>query len=237
MKLLLLSNSTNFGDSYLAYPKRVIKTFLGDIRNNIVFIPFASVTFSWTDYTAKVNEALAEIDVSVIGIHTMEDSFKAISEAEAIMVGGGNSFQLLQFLYDYRLVEVIRKKVEDGTPYIGWSAGSNIACPTLKTTNDMPIVEPPTFNALDLVPFQINPHYTEAVIPGHNGEPRDMRLLEFIQTNKDITAIGLPEGMIIQLKNEHYELVGEKPVKIFQYGKEPYFIYSSEELNVVLNTI
>ena len=237
MKLLLLSNSTNFGEPYLAYPKQAIKTFLGDIKNNIVFIPFASVTFSWADYASKVNEAFAEIDVSVTGIHTMEDPFKAISEAEAIMIGGGNSFQLLQLLYEYRLVEVIRKKVEDGTPYIGWSAGSNIACPTLKTTNDMPIVELPTFKALDLLPFQINPHYTEAVIPGHNGESRDLRLLEFIQTNKGITVIGLPEGMIIQLKNEHYELVGEKPVKIFQHGKEPYFIYSSEELNVILSKI
>jgi dipeptidase E len=110
-----------------------------------------------------------------------------------------------------------------------------MACPTLKTTNDMPIVEPPSFEALNLIPFQINPHYTEAVIPNHGGESRELRILEFIEANKDMLVIGLPEGMIIQSKNGLYDLIGDKEVKIFKHGTEPYFIQSSKELNQVLS--
>jgi dipeptidase E len=235
MDLLLLSNSTNFGEEYLSYPRQAIKDFLGDIKNNIVFIPYAGVTFSWDEYTNKVNDALAEIGIRVSGIHSSSDPLKSIDKAEAILMGGGNSFNLLSKLYKNDLVKAIQEKVFSGTPYIGWSAGSNMACPTLKTTNDMPIVEPPSFKALNLIPFQINPHYTEAVIPNHGGESRELRIMEFIEANKEMMVIGLPEGMIIQLKNGHYDLIGYKQVKIFKHGMEPYFIQSSEELNKVLS--
>ena len=233
MNLLLLSNSTNFGEEYFSYPKQAIKDFLGNIGDNIIFIPFAGVTFSWDDYTEKVNDALAEIQIKVVGIHTTNDPVRSISEADAIMVGGGNSFQLLNLLYKNGLVEAIKERISSGTPYIGWSAGSNMACPTLMTTNDMPIVEPPSFMALDLIPFQINPHYTEAVIPNHGGESRELRILEFIEANKEMVVVGLPEGMIIQLKNGKYELIGYKEVKIFQYGKDPYITNSSKEFNLI----
>ena len=159
MNLLLLSNSTNYGEAYLAYSKKSIKAFLGQVKENIVFIPYAGVTFSWDDYTDMVNEALAEIGFQVQSIHNLADPVKSISEAHAIMVGGGNSFQLLELLYENKLVEVIKERVASGTPYIGWSAGSNMACPTIKTTNDMPIVYPPSFKTLAFVPFNINPHY------------------------------------------------------------------------------
>ena len=235
MDLLLLSNSTNFGEEYLSYPKQAISDFLGRIRNNIVFITYAGVTFSWDDYTYKVNEALAEIHIEVTGIHSSNNPVKSIRESEAIMVGGGNSFNLLNELYENDLIKAIQEKVSSGTPYLGWSAGSNMACPTLKTTNDMPIVEPPAFKALNLIPFQINPHYTEEVIPNHGGESRELRILEFIEANKEMIVIGLPEGMIIQLKNGRYDLIGNKQVKIFRYGIEPYFIQSSKELNQVLS--
>jgi dipeptidase E len=237
MNILLLSNSTNPGEEYLAYSKQVIKHFLGRIKENIVFIPFAGVTFSWDDYTEKVREALADIGVNVLGIHTQDDPVKSISETEAIIVGGGNSFQLLNLLYKNKLVEIIKDKVISGTPYIGWSAGSNMACPTLMTTNDMPIVEPPSFRALNLIPFQINPHYTDTVIPNHGGESRELRLLEFIEANKEALVVGLPEGMIIQLQNGQFKLIGDKPAKIFRSGKDPYFINSSEELNQLLSNI
>ena len=235
MDLLLLSNSTNFGEEYLSYPKQAIKDFLGGIKNNILFIPYAGVTFSWDDYTEKVNDALAEIGIEVTGIHTAENPVKSILKAQAILVGGGNSFYLLNELYKNDLVKTIQQKVSSGTPYIGWSAGSNMACPTLKTTNDMPVVEPPSFKALDLIPFQINPHYTEEVIPNHGGESRELRILEFIEANKEMVVVGLPEGMIIQLKNGRYDLIGNKHTKIFKYGMEPYFIQSSKELNQVLS--
>ena len=197
MNLLLLSNSTNFGEEYLAYPKQTIKEFLRGIGTNIIFIPYAGVTFSWDDYTQKVNEALSEIQVKVLGIHTTNDPVKSVTEADAILVGGGNSFQLLNLLYKNGLVEVIKEKISSGTPYIGWSAGSNMACPTIKTTNDMPVVEPPSFDALDLISFQINPHYTEAVIPNHGGESRELRILEFLEANKEMVVVGLPEGYVI----------------------------------------
>jgi dipeptidase E len=235
MDLLLLSNSTNFGEEYLSYPRQAIRDFLGSVRNNIVFIPYAGVTFSWDDYTEKVNDALAEIGLEVSGIHSSDNPVKSIKESDAIMVGGGNSFNLLSELYKNDLIIAIQEQASSGTPYIGWSAGSNMACPTLKTTNDMPIVEPPSFKALELIPFQINPHYTEAVIPNHGGESRELRILEFTEANKEMVVVGLPEGMIIQLKNGHYDLIGNKKVKIFKHGIEPYFIQTSKELNQVLS--
>jgi dipeptidase E len=134
-------------------------------------------------------------------------------------------------------VEAIRDKAGSGTQYIGWSAGSNMACPTLKTTNDMPIVEPPSFRSLSLIPFQINPHYTDAVIPNHGGESREARILEFIQANKGIMVVGLPEGMIIEVQDDDYKLIGHNPVKIFQYGKEPRFIQSSDQFNEIINKL
>jgi dipeptidase E len=237
MKLLLLSNSTNHGEAYLAYSKKSIKSFLGDTYKNIVFIPFAGVSISWDEYTDKVNESLRKVAIQVHGIHRSSNPIDTINKAEAIVVGGGNSFQLLHFLYEYELLEVIKTKVSEGVPYIGWSAGSNVACPSIQTTNDMPIVEPPTLRALNLVPFQINPHYTENVIPDHGGESRALRLMEFIRVNKNTTVIGLPEGMMIQLKDKNYELFGNKPVKIFRYGKDPYIINSSDELNSIINKI
>jgi len=230
MNLLLLSNSTNFGEAYLAYSRKTIATFLNDIKKNMIFIPFAGVTLPWDDYTDKVNEALSEVGIQVQGIHQLENPIESIKNADAIIVGGGNSFQLLNLMYEYNLIEAVKDKVSKGTPYVGWSAGSNLACPTIKTTNDMPIVEPVAFKALDLVPFQINPHYTEAVIPNHGGESRELRLLEFIEANKNMTAIGLPEGMIIQVSNGYYDLIGNKQVKIFQYGKKPFFVNSLKEL-------
>ena len=235
MDLLLLSNSTNFGEEYLAYPRQAIKDFLGTNKNNIVFIPYAGVTFSWDEYAQKVNEALVEIGIEVTGIHSSDNPRKSVMEADAIVVGGGNSFNLLNEIYKNDLINAIREKISSGTPYIGWSAGSNMACPTLKTTNDMPIVEPPSFRALDLIPFQINPHYTEAVIPNHGGESRELRILEFIEANKKMVVVGLPEGMIIQFKNGRYDLIGNKHVKIFRYGLDPYFIQTSKELQQVLS--
>ena len=237
MKLLLLSNSTNPGELYLGYPKETIKTFLGETRDNIIFIPYAAVTFSWDEYTLKVNEALNGVGVQVRGIHKEDDPVKALEEANAIIVGGGNSFKLLNLMYENRLLETIKDKVGSGTPYIGWSAGSNMACPTLKTTNDMPIVEPPSFRALNLVPFQINPHYTDEVIPDHGGESREMRILEFIEANKGVMVVGLPEGMIIKVHDDNYTLIGHKPVRIFQYGKEPWSIQSSIEFNDVISKL
>lgn len=237
MNLLLLSNSTNPGEEYLAFPRQHILEFLEAFTENIIFIPFAGVTISWDAYTANVNHAFNGSGITVNGIHRAQDPRDSILKASALIMGGGNSFQLLNLLYKHDLIKVIQEKVQMGMPYVGWSAGTNMACPTLMTTNDMPIVQPPDFRALSLIPFQINPHYTEQLIPNHGGETREARLREFIEVNRNSIAIGLPEGMIIRLVNGHYSLVGDKPVKIFQYGKEPFQIRSSSQLNQLLRNL
>ncbi|XP_060149398.1 peptidase E-like [Globicephala melas] len=159
----------------------------------------------------------------VTSIHHFEDYKKAILEADCVMVGGGNTWHLTRLLHQHELIEPIRERVQnDGIPYIGWSAGSNVACPTLKTTNDMPIVDPLSFETLNLVPFQINAHYTELTLEGHGGETRQMRLGEFIIANPDTYVLGLPEGTMIRVEGDKYELLGiESPkCKLFKFGQE-----------------
>ena len=182
MRLLLISNSTNPGEEYLDYPKNNIKDFLGEKPLNAIFIPYAAVTFSFEEYEKKVNDRFVEIGHHVTSIHRFINPIEAIENSDAIVVGGGNTWQLVKMLQEKGLMKAIRKKVKQGTPYIGWSAGSNIACPSLRTTNDMPIVEPVKFKTLKLVPFQINPHYLDDNPANHGGETREMRINEFIET-------------------------------------------------------
>ncbi len=231
MNLLLLSNSTNVGEDYLAYSKLVIRNFLLKNYQNIVFIPYAGVTIDWEKYTNHVNNALKDVGLKVNPVNHSKDPLSVIQMASAIMIGGGNSFQLLKLIQDQNLIDVIREKVLSGTPYVGWSAGANIVCPTIKTTNDMPIAEPESLNSLNLINFQINPHYTEDVIPNHGGESRLMRLEEYITVNHGLKVIGLPEGMMIERSNEVYHLIGEYGCKIIKYGEDSVWIRSDEELN------
>ncbi len=228
-QLLLISNSTNAGEEYLSFPREDIRNFLKN-KKNIVFIPFAGVTFSHDDYEDKVNESLNKVGLNVTGIHHFADPIKAIEEAEAIMTGGGNTFRLVQLLQEKGLIEPIRKKVLEGTPYVGWSAGSNIACPTIKTTNDMPIVEPSSFNVLNLVPFQINPHYLDANPNGHAGETRQQRIEEFVEVNSDVYVVGLREGTMLHVSGDEIDLIGNKSCRIFKKGIEFYEVEPSEDL-------
>lgn len=234
MKLLLISNSTNAGEAYLDYPKNNIKDFLGPDIKKTLFIPYAGVTFSFDAYTAKVQERFDEIGYVVDPIHLHDDPVKAIEGAEAIVVGGGNTWQLAKMLQDNGLIEAIGKKVLNGTPYVGWSAGSNIACPTIRTTNDMPIIEPDSFNVLNIVKFQINPHYLDANPDGHAGETREMRIEEFIELNKDIYVIGLREGTMLQIENNNIKLIGPKPARIFKYDTVPIEIEPGGNLSFLI---
>jgi dipeptidase E len=134
------------------------------------------------------------------------------------------------------LIESIRERVEAGLPYIGWSAGSNVACPTIKTTNDMPIVEPPSFNALNLVPFQINPHYTDEKLANHSGETREQRLAEFLKANPTVTVVGLREGSILRIEGERIELLGGKRARIFRNGEEAKELGRADSLEFLLNS-
>ena len=234
MKLLLISNSTMTGESYLDYPKYEIQKFLGQKPVSAVFIPYAAVTFSFDEYCEKVEERFAEIGHHIKGIHTFKNPVKAIEKAEAIVVGGGNTWQLVRMLHERKLMYPIREKVFNDTPYIGWSAGSNIASPTLRTTNDMPITDPLGFECIGLVPFQINPHYLDANPEGFGGETREQRINEFLEINSDIYVAGLREGTMFKLDNEQLELIGKRPCRIFKKGEEPREISPGDNFNFLL---
>lgn len=234
MRLLLISNSTNPGEGYLEYPKQHIKDFLGEKAQNAIFIPYAAVTFSFEEYEEKVNTRFAEIGHHVTSIHRFINPVEAIENADAIVVGGGNTWQLVKMLQEKGLMKIIRKKVKKGTPYIGWSAGSNIACPTLKTTNDMPITEPEKFKTLKLVPFQINPHYLDDHPENHGGETREVRIKEFIEVNRNVYVVGLREGTMLLLEDSELALSGNRKARIFRYGQEPLELSNEEDFSFLL---
>jgi dipeptidase E len=204
--LLLLSSSRVGDTTYLQHALALIKAKLTGVTE-LLFIPYAGVTVNFDDYTAMVQNALTELDIKVTGIHQYADPVSAINAAPAIAVGGGNTFNLLHQLYQNKLIKAIQGKVAQGTPYIGWSAGSNIAGLSIRTTNDMPIIEPESFNALQLIDFQLNPHYTDYNPPGHNGETRAQRLAEFMVLNKATPIVAIVEGTALDIKQNTIKLV------------------------------
>ena len=234
MRLLLISNSTNAGEEYLDYPKYNIKEFLGENKVKALFIPFAAVTFSFDEYAEKVNNRFNEVGHEVVGIHTFNNPIQAVKDAEAIVVGGGNTFHLVKMMQEQGLIDAISEKVNSGTPFIGWSAGSNVACPTICTTNDMPIVQPQSFKVFNFIPFQINPHYLDANPEGHAGETREQRLEEYLAANPNMYVAGLREGTIFLLENNKLKLIGERPCRIFKQGIEPYELSNNDDFSFLL---
>lgn len=233
MRLLLISNSTNAGEAYLDYPKYEIKKFLGDKVKKVLFIPYAAVTFSFDEYQKKVQDRFSEIGYEVDSIHHYDYDKKkqAIKDAEAIVVGGGNTFHLTKLMQQQDLLETIRYECLKGKPYVGWSAGSNVTCPTICTTNDMPIVEPESFHAINLIRFQINPHYLDANPDGHAGETREQRINEYLVANPYIYVVGLREGTMLRIDNAKVELIGPRNARIFKYGREPREIAPGDDLD------
>lgn len=236
MRLLLISNSTLPGEPFLDYPKFEIQSFLGKKEVTALFIPYAAVTFGFDLYEEKVRERFLEIGHRIVSIHRFDDPVKAVLEAEAIVVGGGNTWKLVRMLHDHRLIEPVREKILSGTPFVGWSAGANVACPTLRTTNDMPIIDPLGFDAFNLVPFQINPHYLDANPEGHAGETREQRIMEFLEVNPGITVVGLREGTMLLRENETLRLAGNRNARIFRYGREPEELSKSDDFSFLLKT-
>lgn len=209
-RLLLLSSSRAGNTGYLEHAKPMIEDFLASTSvKHVLFIPFAGVGKSFDIYLEQVRPAFEALGLRVEGIHQVPDPQEAVRRAETIAVGGGNTFALVKRLYDANLMEVLQERVAEGTPYIGWSAGSNIAGPTLCTTNDMPIVEPPSFKTLGLVPFQINPHFLSGKPAGHNGESREERLSEYLALNPDSLVVALREGTALWREGDALRLVGE----------------------------
>lgn len=220
MKLLLISNSTNAGEEYLQHPKEQIELFLKGIKK-VLFLPYAAVTFSFDDYEKKVQKRFSEMGIEVESLHRVKDPKKAIRDSEAIVVGGGNTFRLLKMIQQLDIIETVRYKVLDGTPYVGWSAGANVASPTICTTNDMPIVEPDNFSAFNLVRFQINPHYLDANPDGHAGETREQRIEEYIAMDPFSYVVGLREGSMIKVDDGDINLIGPKSTRVFKHGSSP----------------
>jgi dipeptidase E len=223
MKLLLICNSTNKGEDFLTYPLPHIKDFLGEEKVECLFIPYASVRKPWDELADLVNKRFEGIGYSIKSIHTFDDPVEAVKTAQVIVVSGGNTWNLLHHMHKNNLIEPIRAAVSSGIPYVGWSAGANLACPTIKTTNDMPIIDPLGLDALNLVPFQINPHFLptedDQNVKTHGGETREERIIEFVAVNPDVYVAGLREGCMFMLENGELRLIGNRNLRLFKSDK------------------
>lgn len=217
-RLLLISNSTLFGSGYLDHCETEIRDFLGAV-SRVLFVPFALADRD--AYAAKARARLERMGYEASSLHAERDPEAAVESAQAIFIGGGNTFRLLASLYKRNLIPVLRRQVEKGTSYVGTSAGSNVACLTIKTTNDMPIIQPPSFDALNLVPFNINPHYLDPdPLSKHQGETREERIREFHEENEP-AVVGLREGAMLKIEPPRVTLLGSAGARVFRKGREP----------------
>jgi dipeptidase E len=219
MNILLLSNSTNAG-GYLHYAIPLISE-LSSATKNAVFIPFAGISRDWDEYTRIVTVALAPLSLNIEPLHRSVDPVETVRNSSLLLIGGGNTFNLLHHCRRLGLLPVIRDIVKSGVPYVGWSAGSNLACPTICTTNDMPVIDSQGLDALNLIPYQINPHYTNALPIGIKGESRNQRLAEFTRLWPNLPVIGLPEENWIRIKNTQHVIDGPHPSWLFLAQNEP----------------
>jgi dipeptidase E len=233
-QLLLISNSTLHGSGYLDHAEREIRDFVGG-RTSVIFVPYA--VHDRRAYAAKAQERFREMGLSVASIHDVSNMPRAVDEAEIIFVGGGNTFRLLKGLYDHDLLGPIRRRVAAGVPYIGSSAGSIVACPTLKTAKNMPVVQPPAFEALGLVPFQISLHYLDPDPSStHMGETQEERIIQFLEENEE-TVVGLREGSILLVRDGAVVLKGPTTARIFRRGEKPLEATSGSDLCPVLEKV
>jgi dipeptidase E len=233
MRLLLVSNSTLHGSGYLDHCADALAAFLEPSAARVLFVPYA--VFDRDGYAAKARRRFEQMGLELDSVHDAPDgAARAVEKADALFIGGGNTFRLLNALWQQKLVEPIRQRARSGMPYIGSSAGSNVACPTIKTTNDMPIVEPPTFSALDLVPFNVNPHYQDP-IPGstHMGETRGQRIAEFHEEN-DAPVVGLREGAWLLVEDRTVSLQGSTGARLFRRGEMPVEYASGSRLDFLM---
>ncbi|KIC61544.1 dipeptidase PepE [Chryseobacterium taiwanense] len=230
MNIILASTSTLFGGEYLEYLREELIQLYNGI-DEIVFVPFARPSgISHDEYTAKARSFFETINIKVKGLHEFEDKTEALNNAKGYFTGGGNTFLLVKTLHEEGIMPVLKQNVESGKPYLGCSAGSNIGGLNMKTTNDMPIVYPPSFDCMGLVPFNLNPHYLD---PNpdlkHNGETRETRIKEFL-TQNDVKVVGLREGNWIRKIGDKITVEGNELTRIFEKDKEPYEIETGSEL-------
>lgn len=230
-RILLISNSTLHGSGYLDHAETEIRSFLGNAKR-VLFVPYA--LFDRDNYAATAKQRFEKMGYELSSVHTADDPAQAVGETDAVFIGGGNTFRLLKALYEFELLGPIRERVSAGMPYVGSSAGSNVATPTIKTTNDMPIVEPPSFEALRLVSFQINPHYLDPDPNSkHMGETREERLIQFLEEN-ETPVVGLREGAMLRIDEDAVVLRGSTGARIFRRGNEPVEVTPVAQINQFL---
>lgn len=231
--LIVASTSTVFGGSYLDY--LLVDTLVDFFSetNEILFIPYARPGgISHDEYTLNASKAFKKIDKKVVGIHTFENPMEALKTAKGVFTGGGNTFVLVSQLYKNGLMQPLREAIFNGLPYLGTSAGSNICGVSMQTTNDMPIVYPPSFKTLGVIPFNINPHYLDPVSGStHMGETRETRIQEY-HTQSTIPVVGLREGSWLQVKGDSIVLKGSHSARIFEQGKKAYEVKTSSLLDI-----
>lgn len=229
--IIIASTSTIYGSGYLEYLLPTLKKFFDGI-DEILFIPYARPSgLSYDEYTKVAQNAFKKINIEVNGIHVFDNAKNAIKKAKGIFVGGGNTFELVNQLYKNEVIDIIKSVVDNGTAYVGTSAGSNICGPTMMTTNDMPIVYPPSFNTLDLIPYTINPHYLDPNPNStHKGETRETRINEFHVYNNSV-VIGLREGSWLEVKGDDITLKGKLTARIFRQNKKPIELATESVLN------
>ena len=230
------------GEAYLGWPKQYIKDFLNKYNvKKVTFVPYAGVGLSeesldasYDIYESRVAGVFAELGFELESTHKATDPIDMIRNAEAVAVGGGNTFHLVSEMHNTGIMQAIKEKAEGGMPYMGWSAGSNVTCPSLMTTNDMPIIEPKSFNCTALVPFQINPHYLDANPEGHGGETRQQRIEEFLVVNRKMKVLGLREASMLLVEGDAMQLVGKRDLRLFEFGKEPVEFPPGADLSFLL---
>ena len=233
-RVLLISNSTLYGSGYLDHAEGEIRDFLSGVKR-VLFIPFA--LYDRDAYANLARERFKAMGYDLESVHEVRDARAAVNDAEVVFIGGGNTFRLLKALYDYDLLLSIRRRVMEDMPYIGSSAGSNVACPTIKTTKDMPIVQPPSFDALDLIHFQISPHYLDPDPNStHMGETQEERIIQFLEENTTPVA-GLREGAMLRVEEGSIELKGVSGARIFRRGHEPVEIEPGAKLNPLVSPV
>ena len=217
-RALLISNSTLYGSGYLDHAEKEIRDFLGE-KKRVLFVPYA--LHDRDTYAATAKERFERMGYELTSIHQAFDPIAAVNGTEVVFIGGGNTFRLLKALYDFGVLDPIRRRVNAGMAYIGSSAGSNVAGPTIKTTKDMPIVQPPSFTALGIVPFQISPHYQDPDPNStHMGETQEERILQFLEEN-DTPVAGLREGAMVRVEGAVMTLKGSSGARIFRKGLQP----------------
>ncbi len=230
MKLLLLSNSRNPSGGWLDHAEAEIRDFLGPADRPLVFFPFAAVSMSFDAYAAMAKKRFAQMGYEAIGAHRL----KPAQAAGAYVAGGGSTFRLLDEMQRRGWLTAVVRRAKQGIPYMGWSAGANLACPTIRTTNDMPIVEPKSLAATGLVPFQLNPHYTERVLARHGGETRDQRIAEFHIMNPRVPVLGLREGSLLRREGRRLELKLGPGARLFRAKRKPRDLVAGADLSYLL---